>query len=434
MTSSGAGINYRDTFFEYPELDKIHGEPTPDALLVLKNQLKANATSVPSNLSDGLHGHIFLVLTPAQYALFSNDPFIHPLHPGVLHIPANTTGPQAQVLRERHKEELRVFREVTGVDKALKQQITKAIHPDYLLAIRNRQTNSLSGTIAQVLGYLFTTYGHISISSLETKEDELRAFSYHPGQPVDVVFNAVDDLVEFADLAGQPMSQRQTISRAYVILHKTNQFDRAITEWNRKLPVEKTWINFKTHFRTAHRELRESAPTTLAASELHEHNAALVKQVVEGVRDTLMPSSHEDDPTVEILQQIVNSTTQNSTTQQKLLDQLKLMHDRMQTMEIQLASTTQSSNYFHQGGHQGGYQGGYQNGHQGGRGGSHGNRNRRYHRYCWTHGGCAHDGAHCRYKATNHKQEATFQNKLGGSTRNCLPGNVAPPAGWVPPA
>ena len=40
MTSSGAGINYRDTFFEYPELDKIHGEPTPDALLVLKISLK----------------------------------------------------------------------------------------------------------------------------------------------------------------------------------------------------------------------------------------------------------------------------------------------------------------------------------------------------------------------------------------------------------
>ena len=175
MTSSGAGINYRDTYFEYPELDKIHGEPTPDALLVLKNQLKANATSVPSNLSDGLHGHIALVLSPAQYALFSNVPFIRPQNPGALTIPANTTGPQAQVIRERHKEDLRVFREVTGVDKALKQQITKAIHPDYLLAIRNRQTNSLSGTIAQVLGYLFTTYGHISISSLETKEDELRA-------------------------------------------------------------------------------------------------------------------------------------------------------------------------------------------------------------------------------------------------------------------
>ena len=42
-------------------------------------------------------------------------------------------------------------------------------------------------------------------------------------------------------------------------------------------------------------------------------------------------------------------------------------------------------------------------------------------RYCWTHGACAHDSKNCRNKADGHRNNATFQNKLGGSTRFCNP-------------
>ena len=57
VSSSGAGINYRNIFFEFPELDTISGEPNVDSLIKLKKQLKSNASSVLSNLGDSLHGH-----------------------------------------------------------------------------------------------------------------------------------------------------------------------------------------------------------------------------------------------------------------------------------------------------------------------------------------------------------------------------------------
>ena len=40
-------------------------------------------------------------------------------------------------------------------------------------------------------------------------------------------------------------------------------------------------------------------------------------------------------------------------------------------------------------------------------------------KYCWTHGGCAHNSAECKAKATGHKDEATFENKMGGSKAFC---------------
>jgi len=103
MTANG--INYRDTFFEFPDLTKTHGEP-PDSesLYKIRNELRANAKSVYSNLSDGAHSHLALVMTATQYALVSNMAFVRSVHPGTLLIPPATTGAaQAQVLREHQR-------------------------------------------------------------------------------------------------------------------------------------------------------------------------------------------------------------------------------------------------------------------------------------------------------------------------------------------
>ena len=90
MTSNG--INYRDTFFEFPDLTKIQaGEPDSESLYKIRNELRANAKSVYSNLSDGAHGHLALVMTTTQYALVTNMAFVRQVHPGTLLIPPATT-------------------------------------------------------------------------------------------------------------------------------------------------------------------------------------------------------------------------------------------------------------------------------------------------------------------------------------------------------
>ena len=40
-------------------------------------------------------------------------------------------------------------------------------------------------------------------------------------------------------------------------------------------------------------------------------------------------------------------------------------------------------------------------------------------KYCYTHGACAHTGFECTNKKEGHKDEATFENKMGGSTYYC---------------
>ena len=280
-SSSGGGIDYRSIYFAFPNLTPIDGEPDADILIKLKNQVKANASSVPSNLGGGAHGHLGLVLSPATYSMVSNIPFDQPAHPGALAIPLGTTGPMATVLREQHVEGIRLFREVSGVEKALKQQILKAVDRQWLLAITDRHSQSLTGTIAQILEFLFDTYGYVSNAMLEKKENDLRELDYHPRQPVDIVFNTIEDLADYAEMAKSPYSQNQIIGKAYSKFNKTGLLSMAINEWNRKPDIQKTWIALKTHFRQARKELKETSGSTIGNSQLH-NTANLVQQVVEG--------------------------------------------------------------------------------------------------------------------------------------------------------
>ena len=41
-------------------------------------------------------------------------------------------------------------------------------------------------------------------------------------------------------------------------------------------------------------------------------------------------------------------------------------------------------------------------------------------KYCWTHGHCNHTRSSCESKAPGHKNEATMENKMGGSTYGCI--------------
>ena len=42
-------------------------------------------------------------------------------------------------------------------------------------------------------------------------------------------------------------------------------------------------------------------------------------------------------------------------------------------------------------------------------------------KYCWSHGACSHTGRECNAPKPGHQSDATFENKMGGSTL-CCPG------------
>ena len=47
------------------------------------------------------------------------------------------------------------------------------------------------------------------------------------------------------------MTTQQSINIAYTIMWRTGLFVQALEKWNDKPTADKTWVNFKTHFRSA---------------------------------------------------------------------------------------------------------------------------------------------------------------------------------------
>eukprot|EP00957_Ditylum_brightwellii_P023311 1759750-Ditylum_brightwellii.AAC.1 len=60
MAASRININYNNSYFEYPGLTPINGEPTTSTLLNLHSEIQSNAQSVDTMLGGGATSHLGL--------------------------------------------------------------------------------------------------------------------------------------------------------------------------------------------------------------------------------------------------------------------------------------------------------------------------------------------------------------------------------------
>ena len=159
-------VNYCETIFEYPDLTKITGVPTCETLHLFHNKTKSNAMAVHSNLGGGQHGYLVLVVRPNAYDLLNNTPFVRQVHPGNLSIHIVATCHTQEELKRQYDENLWIFHETRGVERALIHQLVLAVEANYITAMRNSTTGKFTGNLFMLIQYLIVMYGKISPSQL----------------------------------------------------------------------------------------------------------------------------------------------------------------------------------------------------------------------------------------------------------------------------
>ena len=246
------------------------------------------------------YGHLGLVLSPRCYALLSNAEYNRPMHPGQLVIPAGTTQHMARTIRDQHNEKTRIFREMIGVENALKQQVVAAVESQYIQALRDPVTGRLNGTIAEVIKHLFQVYGSVTPQTLFEQEQKVQQMVYDPQHPI-------DELVNYSEAAQVPYTQPQCINLGYHILNRSDMFQRWILDWNAKPHIQQNWANFKTHFRKAHQELKETS--TLQAQDTTYH-ANDIKEMIQDLRNEIQ--SHNVSQSNQESTPPLSSVTDNS--------------------------------------------------------------------------------------------------------------------------
>ena len=89
--------------------------------------MKANATSVSTDLGGGANGNLGLMVIPVEYINTPVIPYVRSIHPGVLNVPPGTTQHESTRLRDEFKEEISQYRECIQVEKSLSKQLGCAL-------------------------------------------------------------------------------------------------------------------------------------------------------------------------------------------------------------------------------------------------------------------------------------------------------------------
>ena len=387
--------DFKKSHFPYPELERIHGQPTIHQIVLrVYKQLKQNASSVPTTLRGGQHGYLPLVLTNEQWNNIPTvEEFRRPVNPGPF-APRAGRATNAEVAIDKARWEHRVtdYNTCQHLEATLRNQLASAFDYEILDGLRDRITNTLHTSIPNIIKYLFKEYGELSPDELFQKEDEVKAFVYDASQPVSIVFNEIMTLRDLFELTGSVLNESTMIRIGYTILNRARVFRDSLMAWNNKRLAEHTWINFQTHFRKAYRDLKKVNALQLQDStishaaildELKHHQDQSLIQLTDALKQSVAQSLNNittDDSSDPYLH--ANATT--SSLRQEIAELRKMIQD-LTTQQTQNKPPSK--------------------------------RPKQPRQYCWTHGWCAHNGTQCQAKAMGHQPTATLENRLGGSEK-----------------
>ena len=161
--------------FPHTSLPEVGEEPTYNELVAIRNALKQNYASIPTQLGGGAYGYLGGLLSAEEYELLApGTPFTAPPHPGPQPVieHATTAVVSSNTLRV-FSEAMREWREWSNLERASKKQLQAAL-PKALLASQmcpNRGLNYLS--TQAVLAQLFLDSGYLSQQDLVANRHRL---------------------------------------------------------------------------------------------------------------------------------------------------------------------------------------------------------------------------------------------------------------------
>ena len=249
-------VDYAASYFKYKTPTPIQGSPTNKTLKRLKQELRANTSSVESDLGGGDHGYLGLLLTDAEYATFTATPFVPPTYPATLTIPLGIDQVEALNLREIHKDAKNAYYKCKNVEKALQRHVQDAIEDKYLDTLVNEDTQLIQDDIPTVLQFLFHAYRKKPSEEVKQEETEFRTTAFNPADPMIILYNTIEKLRKMAESANIVYTENQILDIGLTVIQNTRAFEKVLGDWENLLTTDKIWARFKTQFTAAQKQLK----------------------------------------------------------------------------------------------------------------------------------------------------------------------------------
>jgi hypothetical protein len=272
-------------------------------------------------------------MTNEEYFAVAVDVFPVPNNPGPS--AAVVAGMTAAVIAETtrlHKEATQVYRTYHNVDQAIKKLIIESFDDAYLNALSDEIVGYANCTSLQLLTHLLTYYAMIATIELMQNYERLNA-PYDPNQPIEMLFQQIQDARAFAVTGGQPYGAAMIVNVAYTLVFNMGLFSDACRAWQSRAIAGKTWAQFKLDLATAHREF---CLTNQTAHQSGFHSATMM--IEQGREETIQD-------TVDTIAQLATATASDrgtvatlTTTNAKLASQLEAAQAQIAQLKDDIAA------------------------------------------------------------------------------------------------
>jgi hypothetical protein len=142
-------------------------------------------------------------------------------------------------LTRLHCEATQVYRTYHNVDQAIKKLIIEAFDDSYLNALSNEVVGYANCTSLYLLTHLSTFYAMIAPTELTQNYERLNT-SYDPNQPIEALFQQIQDARAFAVTGGQHYGEAMIVNAACTLVFNTGLYPDACRAWQSRAISSKT--------------------------------------------------------------------------------------------------------------------------------------------------------------------------------------------------
>jgi hypothetical protein len=215
---------------------------------------------------------------------------------------------------------------------------------------------------------------------------------YDPNQPIETLFQQIQDARAFTVAGGQPYGEAMIINVAYTLVFNTGLYPDACRAWQSRAIAAKTWAQLKIDFATAHREFFLTNQTA-HQSGFHSDNMMIEQGRDESMQETAEAIAQLATATASYRGTVATLTTTNA----KLATQLEAAHALIAQLKSEIATLKINIEPIWQG--------------------KRPTRTTNNDSYCWSHGyqvAKTHTSDTCNVRKTGHQENATKVYTMGG--------------------
>ena len=238
--------------FPHETLTPIVGKPTNTTLQLLQRQIYTNARSVPSTRGGGLHGHLAMVMTDAEYLARAGVAFAIPLHPGPPPAPVGAAAAIAVGLRI-YTDAVDDATRYNNLAAALTSQILTAVNTSFLSALEDPVFGFSDLTPLALINHLRDEYGTLTPEELENNRAALSE-PWNFDEPIEDLWSKIINIQRVAAFGNVPIADITVITLTLSMIEKTGLLASTTEKFRLRPTAEWTYALLKSEFQLANKE------------------------------------------------------------------------------------------------------------------------------------------------------------------------------------